>query len=406
MISENQIKIALEKIVQSSTFKTSQTYQNLLKYLVEASLKNKSLKEYDIAIEIFGKDATYNPSEDPIVRVYVSNLRKKLKQYYNNEGKHDKIRFDIPSGHYEVKFLPAKSSPFQRFLTVKNVSYGLNILLLILVIILIIRTMSSPGSKLNTSVFVKSKVWKTFIKSDKPLMVVLGDDYFFLDSEFGFQGIHRFHHVNSDDDLEVFKNEHPELGITFRTPYTFTPRMSLLPLVKIQPLLCATGNIVLENSSRIKTADFLKYDMIFFGSFRNLYIFRQVLRDLLMEVNLGEGKNQFTLKVADSVKTFALEGYPNIRHSDYCLVRKVPGPKNNSLLLFVSFFESGMSSGSNYFTSLAHLKGLEEQFKTRYGYVPEYFDCLIKTSGMDRTALTVELVYLAPIDTKTLGIWK
>ncbi len=405
MISEAEKKESLSKILKSQTFKNSQTYQNLLKYLVNAAIKNQAVKEYDIAIEIFGKDASYNPAEDPTVRVYISNLRKKLKKYYGDEGKHDKIRLEIPSGHYAVRFFHKKSptSPSQ-FFSGKVFLYFIISILLIIIIAISIKKSEHDHFK-QAGLFLKNKVWQSITKSKLPLLVVLGDDYFIYDTKNINYGIHRFHYINSDSDLNRLKARDKQFKNYQRTPYTFTPRISLLPLKRLLPLFCRKNNIRFQNSSKIKTADFLTNDIIFLGSFRNLYIMRQALSDFLKDIKLGVGTNQFTVKTGDSTKTFTLEGYPQIKHSDYCLFRKVPGPKGNTIILFVSFFESGMSSTANYMTDSKQLNKLEQIFKRRFGHVPQYFDCVFRISGLKRTALTIHLEYLSEINPQTLKIW-
>ena len=70
----------LEKILKSKEFSHSKIYQSYLTYLVESSRKGKDLKETVIAIEVFGKDASFNPAEDTIVRSHTYTLRKKLER--------------------------------------------------------------------------------------------------------------------------------------------------------------------------------------------------------------------------------------------------------------------------------------------------------------------------------------
>jgi len=335
------------------------------------------------------------------VRVYISNLRKKLKKYYADEGKHDKIRLAIPSGHYAVTFSHKKTSGS---ISTQNILTGIIVLLLLLIGYLWLKPNGDNAHRQNVR-FLNSGVWNDFATSRNPLLVVLGDDYFFIDSENLQYGIHRYHHINSDSDLEKLKSANRTNKNLLQTPYTFTPHLSLIPLNKMLPLLCKRTYVRFENSSKIKTADLLKNDLLFLGSFRNLYILRETLNNFLLNVKLGAGVNQFSLNVNDSLKTFTLKGFPEIKHSDYCLVRKIPGPKNNTIFMFISFFESGMSSASNYMTNPRTLQKLEKLFKQKYGTMPRYFDCLFKISGLERTGLTIHVAYFAPINPKELHIW-
>jgi hypothetical protein len=85
------------------------------------------LHEYGIATEVFGRSkSTFNAGEDAIVRVEAHRLRKRLKEYYENEGKDHPIQLSIPSGTYIPVFTrrpasaeTAGSSPPRRHLTVR-----------------------------------------------------------------------------------------------------------------------------------------------------------------------------------------------------------------------------------------------------------------------------------------------
>ena len=94
----------VNKIIESKSFGRSKTYGNLLKYLVNCTLKNEVPKEVTIATEIFGK-RNFDPSQSTLVRVYVYNLRKKLHNYYQREGKEEELKVTIPKGSYKVQLV-------------------------------------------------------------------------------------------------------------------------------------------------------------------------------------------------------------------------------------------------------------------------------------------------------------
>jgi hypothetical protein len=96
MADKEEIKLILQSILESNTFKDSPIYKNLLSYLVESNLTDNIPKEVTIAIEIFGKDTSFNSNKDSTVRYHIHMLRKKLDNYYKNEGKADKFRIIIP----------------------------------------------------------------------------------------------------------------------------------------------------------------------------------------------------------------------------------------------------------------------------------------------------------------------
>lgn len=104
----------LQKIVDSQTFRSAEILKSFLKYVVEKSLggHDSEVKEFTIASEVFGRKENYDPRIDSLVRVQATRLRTKLEEYYESEGKQDKIYVKLPKGHYVPTFGYAKSNNF------------------------------------------------------------------------------------------------------------------------------------------------------------------------------------------------------------------------------------------------------------------------------------------------------
>ena len=93
----------LKKIIESRHFNKSKISCDLLEYLVSTSLEEKSPKEFTIGIELFGKKYGEETKPDANIRVYIHNLRKKLNDYYEEEGSKDPLVFEIEKGKYTVE---------------------------------------------------------------------------------------------------------------------------------------------------------------------------------------------------------------------------------------------------------------------------------------------------------------
>jgi hypothetical protein len=61
--------------------------------------QGNSLKERVIGVEVFGRPSAYNTSEDAIVRVTASDVRKRLRQHYWKNGT-SAFRINLPVGSY------------------------------------------------------------------------------------------------------------------------------------------------------------------------------------------------------------------------------------------------------------------------------------------------------------------
>jgi TolB-like protein len=94
------IREQMHRILRSGPFQKSRRRQRFLEYIVKEALAGRSVKGYDVALEVFGRPQTFDPAVDPVVRVEAGRLREKLREYYAADGQNDPIRIDLPKGTY------------------------------------------------------------------------------------------------------------------------------------------------------------------------------------------------------------------------------------------------------------------------------------------------------------------
>lgn len=94
-------------MLASATFSRNPRLATLLEYLCVRCFEGeaRSLKEYNIATDVFRRAADFDQSTDAIVRVEMHRLRKKLKEYYTGEGAAESLEIVIQSGQYQPEFL-------------------------------------------------------------------------------------------------------------------------------------------------------------------------------------------------------------------------------------------------------------------------------------------------------------
>jgi len=109
----NQSRAELEKVLASAAFLRSPTLGHFLSYVCEKTFAGESdkLKEYSIALEVFGRHESFDQDTDSIVRVQANRLRKKLAEYYRGEGANDPLQIVIPLGQYVPHFEPRVPLP-------------------------------------------------------------------------------------------------------------------------------------------------------------------------------------------------------------------------------------------------------------------------------------------------------
>jgi Tol biopolymer transport system component len=101
-VSPHEFDRQLEKILSSQTFAKSRRLQDLLRYTVDRikTGRGETIKEYLLAVDVFGRKPSFDPRFDSIVRVQASRLREKLEKYYATEGRGDTILIAVPKGAY------------------------------------------------------------------------------------------------------------------------------------------------------------------------------------------------------------------------------------------------------------------------------------------------------------------
>lgn len=93
-------------MLTSTTFLQVDRLKRFLTFIVEEALagRRNQLKEYVIGVQVFGKEDTFDPRTDPIVRVQARRLRAKLVRYYREEGPADEWIIELPKGGYAPTF--------------------------------------------------------------------------------------------------------------------------------------------------------------------------------------------------------------------------------------------------------------------------------------------------------------
>jgi len=92
----------LAEVTEGAAFRGSHRSAQFLRYVVEQAIEGHldRLKERVIGVELFGRSPAYDTSEDAIVRVTASDVRKRLLQHYGQYGAASGTRITLPPGSY------------------------------------------------------------------------------------------------------------------------------------------------------------------------------------------------------------------------------------------------------------------------------------------------------------------
>lgn len=104
--SPSEIRLALDRILASPGFDKSEQLKSFLRFVVEETIAGRGdqIKAYTIAVDALGRDASFDPHLDPIVRVEAARLRRALETYYAGGGRDDSVVIELPTGHYVPVF--------------------------------------------------------------------------------------------------------------------------------------------------------------------------------------------------------------------------------------------------------------------------------------------------------------
>ncbi len=102
----HKVRKQLDRLLASHQFRNSRRYPALLRFLVEETLEGRAdfLKERLVGIHVFGRPADYDTASDPIVRVTIAEVRKRIAQYYHSEEHDAEIRIELVTGRYVPEF--------------------------------------------------------------------------------------------------------------------------------------------------------------------------------------------------------------------------------------------------------------------------------------------------------------
>jgi hypothetical protein len=198
IIDAEDVRRTLDQIQNSKYFVHAHKKRQFLNVVSDFYLNGRAqeLNEYVLAYDVFGRDSTYNPSADPIVRVVAHEIRKKLESYYLNEGADDEIRMDLPAGSYQPVFhrhhqsarentnaavttveLRAENPEEKRYLTLGTIFLIASVLALAIAVIFLALSnrelKRSAGVKPDPTIY--GAFWEGFLRSATPPVVVLSN---------------------------------------------------------------------------------------------------------------------------------------------------------------------------------------------------------------------------------------
>jgi serine/threonine-protein kinase len=102
-----EVEQQLQRMLSSPVFQRAARPARFLEFVVRRSAHKpgEPLAESDIATFVYDR-SDFDPRLDPIVRVEAARLRKRIQEYYENQGKNDPIEIRLPQRGYLPEIAP------------------------------------------------------------------------------------------------------------------------------------------------------------------------------------------------------------------------------------------------------------------------------------------------------------
>jgi hypothetical protein len=238
----------------------------LFDYLADPEREGRTLREVDVAQDVFGREADL--SGDASVRVYVHRLRRKLEDFYAGPGADEAHRLTIPVGEYRLDIVAAPAVPPDAAPQPRRRPRWLWPAVAAALLVLAanvagwwwIAQQTAPERELAH--VAAMPLWAGFGR-DRPVVVVIGDYYIFGDTDYGEEPkrMVRAFEINSPADLDAWLMDNPQLqGRYVDLDTYYTPVGATLALREIMPLVRqAAGGLA---RVRVITASHLTPDMM------------------------------------------------------------------------------------------------------------------------------------------------
>src|SRR5579862_735427 len=142
---QEEVRCQLARLLATASFASSLRRGLLLRYLVERTLAGEgdAINEYAIGLDVFEKPASFDPRIESIVRNEAGRLRQKLRDYYAEIGRLDRVLIELPARGYKPAFvfrraeappisLPAQDQPAR--VTRRSMALRWGVLLFVLLV--------------------------------------------------------------------------------------------------------------------------------------------------------------------------------------------------------------------------------------------------------------------------------
>lgn len=439
MTQLQELQAHAERIRASNILGRSELMNRLFDFLVECSLTGKTPKEIELAMDVFGKDARFEVTQDAMVRVYVHKLRRKLDEYYAGPGREETWRISVPRGEYRLQFAEAQrqdqiAGPAHADKDELDNVHGIDSepalaasnpparkrwmpLTLAATALLAVNALgwlalSSGGLLRNDerSGLRQTQVWREIAASDQPVTIVLGDYYIFgeLDSPSNstpesVRRLVREFSINSRNDLDIWQKTNPAIADRYMdVALRYLPVSSAFALNNIAPLLQSGPNksrrVQIVLASDLTPAMIRSSHVVYIGLLSGMGI----LRDIVFagsQFKIGDTYDELIDQQHDKiyVSQSSVAIYDGTRYRDYGYFSTFAGPDGKRIVILSGTRDVALMHTAE---AASRLESLQHAVKDAAG--SRDFEALYAVDAIDHMSLDGQLLLTHKLDTKRI----
>jgi hypothetical protein len=398
-----------EQIHASNALGRSKLTRRLFDFLVDCSLHGVTPREIDIAVDVFGRTAEVDISQDASVRVYVHRLRRKLDDFYSGRGRSEPARLIIPKGEYrlDVHAMDSIAIDSGEDLTVERAGrtrrwyIAAGIAGVALVNLLVWTLLWPQGTKDPFEPVRTSALWAPLLKDQRPIIVAVGDYYIFgeTDQTMNVRRLVREFSINSRSDLYEFLMNNPrQMDNYVDVGLRYLPIAVAYALDDILPVL----NGPKQNRSRIRvmlasevTPDMMKADhIVYVGYLSGLDMLQNVVF-AGSRYSIGDSydeiiDNKTDKKYFSQINYFEQAGGTN---RDYGYASTFLGPTGNRFIIIAGTRDVAVRQVAEEMTEATSLDDLANQTSGADAY-----EALYVVEAMKQLNMEARLIQATPLD--------
>ncbi len=274
MEEKELIQLHADQIRANRWFDRSGPLQRLFDFLLTCSLEGRAPKEIEIAIDAFGKDPSFDVTQDAHVRVYVHKLRRRLDEFYSGPGAQLPERLVVPRGEYRLAIQRPVAAPAatpHRWRPPRWAVASVVGVVALAGLLLGAYRIGTERADTDIDAVRDSSVWVPLLDDDRPVYIVVGDYYIFgerndHDANSSVERLVRDFSINSRDDLSSHLVQHPETASRYvDLNLAYLPIGSAFAVRDIMPVLA-------RKNRRVRVALASSLDPEVFKSAHVIYI--------------------------------------------------------------------------------------------------------------------------------------